>query len=315
MANAIIKAPRIAATMLGVLTRDTVLARLVWRDAGGNFAGSKDDTITVRVPAFMNARERVMRTGGAITVDEMAETSVPVTLNTNLYKAIGVSLEELTLDVTDFERQVAIPAVESVGRLLEDKLATTMSGATYHANNTLTINAADPYLTLVTARTRLNKARVPASERFLAVGADAEEAILSSDRLSKVNTAGNDDALRDAMIGRIAGFTAVSVPGLDPDLMIAAHRTAFVLSTQAPVVPQGAVTGASRAYEGVGLTAIQDYDQINLKDRFVVHTFMGTNVTADAVTIDAEGLAVPIETPATDGSDKIVVRAVKMTLA
>ena len=325
MANGFIQAERVVNTALGVLDREVVLPSLVWRDAGGNFAGAKNDTITIRVPSTTNARRRDMRTGGDLVIDELNETSVDVKLDTNIYKGVGVSLEELTLDVTDFEAQVSNPATEAVGRDVEDLLAEEMSGATYRAGtHDLTINAADPWQTIVQARTALNKSRVPAAGRYLAVGADAEEALIKSDRLSKLDVAG-DGALREASLGSMAGFrNVVSVPGMDPDLMIAFHMTAFVLSMQAPNVPRGAVAGASRAWNGLAMTAIQDYDQINLRDRFVLHTFAGTNNVTDFGHFDAEGRWVAgldegtplvVADGIAEDEARQMIRAVKMTLA
>lgn len=307
MANTFIKSERIVSTMLGVLSREVVLPQLVWRDAGGDFRGAKNDTVSIRLPAYTNANTRTLRAGTPITVEELDETKVDVTLDTDVYKAIGVSLEELTLDVENFERQVAVPATESVARGIEDALATEMNGATYQSN--IEIDVADPYLALIDARIALNKANVPPGGRFLAVGSDIEAAILKSDRLSKFDQSGSDTALREASIGRIAGFTAVSVPGLEPDIAVAAHQTAFVLSTRAPSVPQGAVTGATRSALGFSMTAIQDYDFINTSDRFAAHVFMGTNTVMDRGTLDTDGRFVP----SADGTaTPILVRAVKL---
>src|SRR5690606_27518808 len=141
-------------------------------------------------------------------------------------KAIGVTDEEMTLDIENFGVQVLNPAMSSVTRKVEDLLASEISGATYET--TVSLDADDRYEGLVDARIALNKANVPMGGRFLAVGSSVEAAILKSDRLSKFDQAGDADALREAQIGRIAGFTAVSVPGLDPDLAVAAHQTAFV---------------------------------------------------------------------------------------
>lgn len=316
MANALIKAERIVRTSLGILERDVVLPRLVWRDAVGDFSGAKNDTISIRLPAYMNARRRTLRANTALVVDELVETVVPVTLDTDVYKAIGVTLEELTLDVESFESQIAVPATNSVGRDLEDLLAEEMEGATYET--TLTIALADqtdgwdiwPYL--IDAKIALDRANVPIANRYLACGGNVEAAILKSDRLSKVDQSGSDSALRDATIGRIASFLPVSVPGMDQNVAIAAHKTAFVMSSRAPAVPQGAVTGASRTFNGFGLTAIQDYDFINTKDRFAAHCFVGTNTVMDRGTLDATGRFTPDPAGA---ADPILVRAVKIELA
>lgn len=309
MANHFIKAQRIVSTMLGVLEREIILPSLVWRDAGGDFAGAANDTISIRLPAYTGARRRGLRANTALTVDKLTETKVDVTLDTDIYKAVGVTLAELTLDVESFEAQVAVPSVSSVAREVEDVLAETMNEATYAS--TVGLDVDDPWKGLIDARLRLNAASVPAGGRFLAVGSGVEGALLKSDRLARYDGSGDNTALREAIIGRIAGFTAVSVPGLDPDDAIAAHQTAFVLSTRAPQVPQGAVTGASRAFAGLSMTAIQDYDFINTKDRFAAHVFVGSNVVEDAGEFDESGRW----QPAVDGEgDTHLVRAVRCTL-
>ncbi|HYF74058.1 MAG TPA: hypothetical protein VD864_14605, partial [Nocardioides sp.] len=112
MANSFIKPERIAAQALGLLEREIVLPALMWRNAGGDFAGAAGDTITIRVPARTTARTRVLRGArayntsvtsadgttdtnvagaGIITMDELTETSVDVTLDTDVYNAIPIT--------------------------------------------------------------------------------------------------------------------------------------------------------------------------------------------------------------------------------
>lgn len=314
MANAFVKAEQVIAQMLGVLERDTVLAQFVWRDIpDGAFKGAKNDTVSLKVPAYTTARTRTLRGGAAIVVDELDETKVDVTLDAHVYKAIGVSDEEMTLDIMDFGQQVTAPAMSSVVRKVDDAIGTEMGAATPEV--TVSLDPDDPYLGLVDARIALNNHSVPASQRYLAVGSSIEAAILKSDRLSKFEQSGSSDAMREAVIGRIAGFTAVSAPGLDPDLAIAAHKTAFVLSLVAPIVPQGASWGETRSYKGMSLRVLRDYDPTGSSgpvDRLLTDTFMGTGVTLDRGTLDADGRFLP----SVDGTDTpILVRAVSCTLA
>lgn len=310
MANEFIKAEKVVSAALGVLEREIVLPGLVWRDAGGDFKGVKNDTISLRVPAYTTARTRTLRAGTPVTIDDLDETKVDVTLDTDVYKAIGISDEEMTLDITDFGLQVLNPAMGAVARKVEDTLASELEGADYEVE--IDLDEDDPYLGLVDARIALNKASVPAGNRFLAVGSSVEAAILKSDRLSKFDQSGSDSALREAMIGRIAGFTAVSVPGLDPDMAVAAHKTAFVLSMQAPVVPQGATWGATQTFNGFAMRALKDYDFTNTRDRLLTDVFVGTNTVKDAGTFDGSGRFLP----SVDGEDApILVRAVSLTLS
>lgn len=314
MANDFVKAEQVVAQMLGVLERDTVLAQFTWRDLGADrFKGAKDDTITLKVPAFTDARTRVMRSGTQIVVDELTETSVDVKLDTHVYKAIGVSDEEMTLDIANFGEQVTAPAMGGVVRKVDALVGAEMANATPEVE--IDLDEDDPYLGLVDARLALNNHSVPASQRFLAVGSNVEGAILKSDRLSKFDTSGSSEALREAIIGRIAGFTAVTAIGLDPDVAIAAHQTAFPLALVAPDVPAGASWGEKLTYRGLQLRTLRDYDPTGSGgpvDRLLTDTFMGTGTTLDRGTIDADGRFIP----SVDGEDEpILVRAVKLSLS
>jgi hypothetical protein len=316
VANSFIKAEQVIAQMLGVLERETVLASLVWRDPVPTFRGAKNDTVSIRLPAYTSARTRQMRSNTALTIDELDETKVDVSLDTHVYKAIGVTDEEMTLDIVDFGQQITAPAMNAVVRKVDDALATEMAGADYEVEEPL--DEDDPYLGILAAKLDLDRANVPFGQRFLAVGSNVEQALLASDRLTRFDSTGDgaNSALREAQIGKIASFTAVSVPGLDPDVAVAAHRTAFVLCLVAPVVPTGASWGETRTHKGMSLRVLRDYDPTPAaggppKDRLLTDTFMGTGVTADRGELDADGRFVPTE----DGTDDpIVIRAVKLTL-
>lgn len=314
MANSYVKAEQVVSGMLGVLERDTVLAQFTWRDPRlSDFKNTKDDTITLRVPAYTTARTRALRAASGITLDELDETAVDVTLDTHVYKAIRVTDENMTLDITDFGEQVTAPAMGSVVRKIDDAIATEMVNADPEV--TVSLDEDDPYLGLVDARIGLNNANVPMSDRFLAVGSNVEAALLKSDRLSKFDQSGSSEALREAVIGRMAGFTVVSNNALDPDIAIAAHKTAFVTALVAPVVPAGAAWGETRSYRGFSLRVLRDYlptDTAGPADRLLTDTFLGTGVTMDRGTIDENGKF----QPTVDGSDDpILVRAVKLTLS
>lgn len=294
MANSYLKATRIAAASLGLLEREIILPRLVWRDAGGDFSGAFGDTISLRVPSRTTARTRTFRGArpsasegnGVIVMDELQETKVDLTLDTAPYSAVAITDEELTLDITNFGEQVLRPQVRAVGEAVENAIAAEMVGATYPTGHNLTMNsdpdAEDPFDTIVDARVALNKANVPMSDRFLVVGADLEGVFLKSDHLNRVDASGTDSALRNATIGRLAGFEAVVVSNALPaNVGFAFHRTAYVLSMRAPVVPDGATYGASQSFEGLAMRWIRDYDFRNVQDRSLIDTYIGTNIVAD----------------------------------
>lgn len=300
MANTFLKAEKIAATALGLLQREIVLPGLVWRDAGGSFRGAAGDTITMRVPARATARTRPLRQdrptdgSGIIQMDTLAETAVDVTLDEAVYNAVPITDEELTLDITEFGSRVLSPQVRAVAEGLENKLADEMTGATYAT--TLSVDTSDPYNTFVDARKALNDADVPVGQRVAVVGSAIEAAILKSKHLKHADTAGSDSALRDAEIGRFAGLpTIYTSNALPEDFGVIFHRSAFVLNIQAPAIPEGVTYGSSQSYQGLAMRWIRDYDFLNVQDRSLVDSYVGTNIVAD-------------------GPNGEFVRAVKLTL-
>src|SRR5690606_21205225 len=185
---------------------------------------------------------------------------------------------------------------------IENAVAAEMTGATYATTINVPADAEDPFDYIVDARVALNKANVPMSERRLVVGSDFEGLLLKSDELHQVDKAGSDSALRDAAIGRIAGFPEVVVSNALPsNVGFAFHRTAYVLSLQAPMVPEGATYGASRAAYGLAMRWIRDYDFRNVQDRSLFDTYFGTNHVADGA-------------PEEGSDDPSFVRAVKLEL-
>jgi hypothetical protein len=291
VANSFIKPERIAAQALGLLEREIVVPSLVWRNAGGSFQGAAGDTITIRVPARTTARTRALRGSrpttsegaGIITMDELTETSVDVTLDTDVYSAVPITDEELTLDITDFGAQIAEPQVRAIAEGVENAVVAEITGANYA--NTVEVASPHPdniYDSLVDARVMLNKANVPMSERYLIVGSDFEGILLKSDDLHQVDRSGSSSALRDAVIGSIAGFSQVVVSNALPaDQAYAFHRTAYVLSMQAPAIPSGATFGASRSAFGLAMRWIRDYDFRNVQDRSLFDVYIGTNTVSD----------------------------------
>lgn len=313
MANSYLKAEKIAATALGLLQREIVLPGLVWKDAGGSFVGAAGDTITMRVPARTQARSRTLRGArglaseglGIIQMDELTEHSVDVTLDEAIYSAIPVTDEELTLDINDFAAQILAPQVRAVAEGLENKLAAEMVGATYAqtvqipraklaGTNTDSTNTYDVFRGLASVRKYMNVANLPQNDRIIVVGADMEEAFLNDPHLNRFDGSGDSgpgSALRDATLGRIAGFNQVIVSNALPAAFgVAFHRTAFVLNLQAPVVPSGVPFGSNQSFEGLAMRYIRDYDFRNVQDRGMVDLYCGTNTVVDGLVSEVQTL-------------------------
>jgi hypothetical protein len=289
VANAFLKAEKIISQGLGLLQRELILPRLVTRYGKSDFVGAKNDTVNVKIPAILQAREYEWRTRTApITYDELEEFTIPVTLDKHPYSGVAVTDEELTLDIASWGEQVARPQIRAVAEKLESYIADEMENATY-ANSVTYTPPASPsaddlsfYSTLVEARQILNTANVPAAGRVALLGANVEASALQSAHLVKVNEAGSDSALRDAVIGRIAGFTVIgNVNSVDPDFAVAFHPTAFAFANVAPDVPSGATAGAGLTFDSLAMRWIRDYDPDYLRDRSVYSSFAGTASVED----------------------------------
>lgn len=297
---------------LGVLERESVLGNLVWRNAAGEFAGSKDDTITIRVPVYAVAKTRELRSGDSRDRDNLNEQGVAVKLTTDVYKDVRITDEELTLDIRDFGEQVLNPMMGAVARKIEDTIAAKIASASYENTITFSYGTDDAWKDLIVrARRLLNDARVPVSNRVLAVGAGVEEALLGTDLFVKANESGGTSALTDATLGRKAGFTIVAVPGLDPDEAYAFHKSAYILSSRAPVVPAGAPYGASDSFAGYSIRVVRVLDPDTIEDILALDSWVGVDVVTDNGAMDGT-IFEPSEDPDESGADDLFVRSVQI---
>lgn len=324
-----IKAEKVVSTALGLLLRELTLPGLVWRDAAGDFRGVKNDTISIRLPAYAPARTRDLRDTNALTADDLHERKVDVTLDTDVYKRVNISDEELTLDIADFGSQVLNPVLIGIAQQLEQELADVITGATYENTIAYVSSTDDPYSDVaVKARAYLNNAHVPLAGRVIVCGTDLESEFLNSDRFIRADQSGSTQTLREAQIGRVAGFDVYTSPVLPSDEAYAFHRTAYVMSQRAPIVPEGAPWGASRSFQGFAMRVARVFDPNYVRDQFVANSYVGANVVKDHGRFtddpDAGGKFIPVEDPDNgetghtddwDNDAQRLVRAVKITVS
>lgn len=294
---AFLTAERIVSAALGILSRESALPATVWRDPVGDFAGAKNDTVSVRLPAYAPARTRTLRSGSARTKDSLTERKVDLTLDTDIYKDVGVSDEQMNLDIVDFGRQVLNPIAQGVVMEVTSQLAAEMTGATYARSISYTYTTGNAWKDIIlAAREYLNKAHVPMGDRYLAVGASVETALLGTDLF--VNAASSGDggtALSDAVIGRKGGFTIIAAPELAPNEAYAYHKTAFAMSNKAPAVPAGAAYGAMRSQDGFAMRMVRGFSLDTVEDRTVFDSWLGTTAVTDEGFFDANSVWVPSE--------------------
>lgn len=286
MANTIIKAGQIVNAAALLLQREIVLPRLVTTQPSADFVGALNDTVTLRIPAVITAKTRTLRAETGLTPDDLTETSVPVTLDTHVYTLLNITDEQLTLDIRDFSAQVLQPQMRAVAEGMEDVIVDALDGATVAGDQVLDTvdtssapSSGEAFAVLVRARKALNDLNVPRGERVVVLGSDLEAWFLQDPVINNHNS-GNRDALEDAIIGRIAGFTVVGSNAVDSNDAYAFHRTAIAFGNVAPALPDGATMKARVATEGLALRYIRDYNPTNATgpvDRSLVDAFVGAS--------------------------------------
>lgn len=315
MANIFVKGQKLAATALELLRREVKAPSLFTYKFGiTDFQGAEGDVVNIKRPAVLVAREKNWRGDDSITVDKLAQSKIQVGLNKHPYSAVHLQPEEETLDAIDYVRDVQAPQVRAILEWFENlivgalRVASFVYGVTFNpASGSAT--ESDPRKVAIRARKLAQKAHWPSTGRYWLVGADVSEAIASYEKLLDVDTAGLPEAVRDGVVGKLAGFIIVEVDALAADESYFVHETAIAIANVAPVVPQGAKGGGVAAGNGLAVTQVWDYDGLTMKDRSVVHSFAGATAVTDPEFGDDGGLL-------RDENDAVVMkfqRAIKVT--
>ncbi len=271
-----------ARSSLAALRWLTVLPRTVRQDFSTEFVPGRGTVVNIRGPVTVGEartytpENRTAR--DAIVFDDLDETTYPVTLDTQVYKAVRLPDDFNTFTLQSLEQQVLRPQAEAVVDGITAPLITEMNGVAVDAG----ITGDNIRTALIQARQVLNSRRVPMTDRFAALGPAAEAVALEDEILQRVNESGSDGVLREATLGRLFGFTVVADPSITDNLGVAYHRDAFAHVTRPSRNPEGAAKSATVAQDGFALRWLQHYNPLQLEDQSVVDTFAG------AETLDAE---------------------------
>ncbi len=271
---AVLTAKGISKVALELLQRQLVLPRTVTNVPGSDFVGPNGGTITLRVPQPSSARTQASA-GSALTADDVSEIPVDVALS-HKYHLKNISDQELSYNLEDFARQITRLQMGAVAVGAEDTLVTVMNdlaaeGVGYQF--ALTATDDDTKSVLLAARAFLSNNQAPAGDRYLAASPDVVTRLLHL--LTPVNESGSSDALRDAIVGRIYGFTVVEVNALDAGTAIAYHKSGFAFANRAPAQPRGASSSSVASAGGLSLRQVFQYDASTAQDQSLVSTFAG----------------------------------------
>lgn len=272
----VLKAQKFVNSVIGVLAQEVAVPRTFRRENIDIFKGTQGDTVTQRFPGHLPWREYNFRNDRTdpIVFDVMTEGTATLTVGDRIYSATRLTDEQRDFDDLTIEQLTPVMAsavVKGISQKAIDVFATT--------EYPVTIGNAEGNLrgAVLEARRVMNALLVPVPNRYLAVGPDFEIALLEDEKITLAQNAGDrraDDALSDATIGRLYGFTVILDQSLEPGTAIAYQGDSFALYTGAASVPRG-VLGAVKNYDGYGLRLVRDYELTRYVERAAVDTYLG----------------------------------------
>jgi len=196
MSNSILTPEIVAKEALMVLTGNLVMADLVHRDYSEELV-SVGDTVSIRKPARFVAKNF----DGQTEPQDITEGSVSVKLDRFRDVTVAVTAKQLSLDIQDFSAQVVEPAMQAIAQAIDqDILALAVAKAGMKRPGTP--DAAD-LTDLAALAKHLDLAKAPTQNRSLVLHPEHKYRYALAGNLSNVAYAGDNDTLREALLGRI----------------------------------------------------------------------------------------------------------------
>lgn len=285
----------ISRTGLATLYNTMVLANLVWRDFDVDFRGKQGDTITVRKPAVFTP-ETFDRSQG-ITLQDPAEDSVDLSLDTISNVSFPVTDEQMTLEISDFQEQLLTPAMEAIVQGIDGGLADELVSAAEAASQVATASESNANAAFRAARASLSRNKLPVVDRYAALSPEGTSAVLGDDLLISANRAGTTDALREANIGRLLGFdtyeSQVFGEGPGPKGMadgVAWHRSAVTLAIRPLDAPKGLAPNqvSVENYKGISLRTVYAYNNTYKQDEVSLDVLYGIATTREEAAVELD---------------------------
>ena len=200
MANTFLTPQVIAMEALAILRNNLVMADLVHQDYASEFV-KVGDTITVRKPATLVAQNF----SGSISSQDLTEQAVTVQLDRFKDVSVALTSKQESLELKDFAKQVIEPAMVALAQKIDEDLA---NFAFANAQGIIEADEAAPtdLADIANVGKYLDKAKAPMAERHLVLSPDHKYRYALTEILSKVNYAGDNATLREAMLGKVYGM-------------------------------------------------------------------------------------------------------------
>jgi hypothetical protein len=250
MANTILTPQVIAYEALRILRSNILFADLVHKDFSSEFAAKVGDTVNVRKITPLKSKNFQ----GEIEIDDISQSTVPVKLDRIRDISVAVSSKDMALAISDFGKQILEPMLLGIAQDVDADIA---AAAYNYAGKTIAATAKPTDLEDIAKLGKyLDANKAPKNDRSLVFAVDHKYNYALTDNLSKVNYAGDNITLREALLGRVYSFdTYMSQNNVNTEAETAGTATAYkVVGTkgQKTVALSGvnAATGTVKAGDG-----------------------------------------------------------------
>ena len=244
MANTFITIQDIARNTLPRLIENLVFPNLVYKDFSNDFSRNLGDTIQVRKPVVLEAKEFDQTVG--TTAQDIKETSVPVTLNKIATVDVEITAIQGATNINDLNRQFLEPAAVALAQKINSGGLELYKDIPYIGGTAGTTPSA--LSDLADVRKLLNANKVPVSPRYALWDTAADAKLVTIPAIVNAEKSGSTQALREGSLGRVMGLDNYMSQAVKQ------HNTGITAATAVKV--NGAVTAGvtTLAIDGTTLT-------------------------------------------------------------
>ena len=197
MPNTFITPDIVAAEGLAILRNMCIAKDLIHVDYSKEFVDAIGDTVNVRVPAVLVAKDFV----DEISAQAATETSIPVKLDRFKDVSVTITSKDATLELKDFSKQIIEPAMVAIAEQVDADILNFMFEKA--ASTVTRLTTTGTIKDIASLGKALDKAKAPQQGRSLVFGPDHKYVYATIDNLAKASYAGDNLTLRDANLGRL----------------------------------------------------------------------------------------------------------------
>lgn len=234
--------PEIWSALILKNLRDSLVygqAGIINRDYEGDIAQAGD---TVHITSFTDPAVRSYTKNNNISWDLLSDATRALLIDQADYFAFTVDDVDKRQALPGFVAEASRGAAYNLAAELDDYISGLMYAAVNGTANdygafVADISDATAYKLFVELRTILNRDNVPSQGRWVIVPPELTAALLQDSRFVNASASGSTDALRNGLVGRIAGFD-VFESNVTPDptastyAVIAGHPVATTVAEQ-----------------------------------------------------------------------------------